>query len=1266
MRKTIIAAFLALLGVSAQAGEATFDFTADPATTLEIAGNNPQPWMAAGGNPGGFLAITYPVGSQYTGFVFPDIDDGKIVTAFKFEADLRVGNSTGARPADGFSISFARGNDPLLTDIGSTGNFAGGIPEGGSTTGIAISFDTWAGNTFPDGPDIEGIIVRVDNKTILRQPLPTRHGACDDITSLQTGPRNAQYFTDGGDPYEAGSWAGLCWKPVVVEVDDTGKVTVIWKGNAILDKFQTSYFPSAGRIVLAGRTGGANENTHIDNIRLTTVASSADTQPPTAPGNVKATPGARRVSLDWDASTDNSGRVGYEVDFDGAISIVTDARFAATGLNPNTAYSFRVRAVDVSGNGSAWQPVSATTVAEVDGPGFLLGEIYDGIPNVDVASLVFADAFFDKKPSRGVYLNGLTFGEPTFGGTFGDNFGIVITGVLTAPKTGMFNFFLRSDDASQFFLNQAGAAIPNIINDLYIAEETGCCNAFQEPGALQTTAAPVSLTAGKQYGFAFAVKEGGGGDWGQVAMREVGDPTPAAQLQPISGAILTGKGDPVGAEVSITKAPADVTTPANEKVTFTVEATHASPYGAGRFYQWYRNGTVIAGASGASYLIPFASAADNGAKFKVMVGTLGKAVTSAEATLTVQADTKPPTIASVSGSDTFDQVTILFSEPVTSATATVAGNYSFSGGLTVSAATLVNVTTARLTTSKQAESTDYTLTVSNLRDNGGNAIAAPGNTATLKSFSFTSGISKLEVWTGIGGVAVTDLTGDARFPASPDLVQTLSGFEAPTDVRDNFGGRLTGFITPTETASYVFYMAADDGAELFLSTNDSPANKSLIATEPTWNPARAWSSSDRRPGCPDACENVSAPIRLESGKRYFIELLFKEGGGGDNAGVAWVKEGQAPPANGSAPIGGANVGIFADPNQGPPVITTSPSTQLADAGGSASFTVESLGGTPFSYQWRFNGGDIAGGTQKTLAVSGASAAKVGGYSVVVSNSSGTITSTSANLFIKGTLYIEAEDFDFGGGKSVTGKPIGLDGAYPGGDYAGLGTMDDADIDWSNAGGNAGQPFRPDTGVAAGKQNAHADGIPRAGFDVTVNNVVGWNDDGDWQNYTRVFPANDYNIIGRLASGGLAIHSQVSVVTAGVGTKDQTLKKVGEFNPGRATAGWDNMELFPLIDETGALSTVNLSGKQTVRWSTLPGANQDIDYMMFIPAVMGSGGGGGGSTISGVSLSGGSIKFTFTGTLESADSVIGPWTAVPNAASPASIPVVGDKKFYRVR
>lgn len=275
MLGVLSAALFAAGSVTSQAGTATYNFDTDPTANLVINGNNDAPWVQTGGNPatGGFLALTYPQGSQSAAVVFPDIDAGKLVSAFRFEADLRVGNSTGDRAADGFSVSFARGNDRYLADPTNTGGgFAGGGPaEFGTETGIAVSFDTWSGNQLPDGADIEGIIVRVDNVTVNRTGLPTRHGACDDNTSLQTGPRDAAYWTNGGDPRDPASWATLCWQPIVIDLDEAGKLTVQWKGRTILDKFQTTYFPSVGQLVLAGRTGGANEHTHFDNIKLTTI-----------------------------------------------------------------------------------------------------------------------------------------------------------------------------------------------------------------------------------------------------------------------------------------------------------------------------------------------------------------------------------------------------------------------------------------------------------------------------------------------------------------------------------------------------------------------------------------------------------------------------------------------------------------------------------------------------------------------------------------------------------------------------------------------------------------------------------------------------------------------------------------------------------------------------------------------------------------------------------------------------------------------------------
>jgi hypothetical protein len=271
----------AAFALSAQAGERTWDFETDPFDDFEYVESNQLDFIWGGqgfddwgaeGNPGGFFSITEATEGTSTIAVLPDIDNGDFVKAFTMTMDLRIGNGTTDRPADGISINFARASDPMLEDVqgGSAipGNAAtGGAAETGTQTGVAISFDTWAGNALPDGPDIEGIIVRVDNKTVGRFAMPTRHGAPDDITSLQTGPIGG---SDAAPDAERGDPTILSWQPLEVSVDELGVLNVTYKGNKLVDSFSSGFFPSPGQIILMGRTGGANEAHHVDNLVLKT------------------------------------------------------------------------------------------------------------------------------------------------------------------------------------------------------------------------------------------------------------------------------------------------------------------------------------------------------------------------------------------------------------------------------------------------------------------------------------------------------------------------------------------------------------------------------------------------------------------------------------------------------------------------------------------------------------------------------------------------------------------------------------------------------------------------------------------------------------------------------------------------------------------------------------------------------------------------------------------------------------------------------------
>ncbi|MBW7992039.1 MAG: hypothetical protein FVQ84_18770 [Planctomycetes bacterium] len=140
-----------------------------------------------------------------------------------------------------------------------------------------------------------------------------------------------------------------------------------------------------------------------------------------------------------------------------------------------------------------------------------------------------------------------------------------------------------------------------------------------------------------------------------------------------------------------------------------------------------------------------------------------------------------------------------------------------------------------------------------------------------------------EVWSDIGGTNVADLTGNANYPDNPTYGEELTLFETATDVADNFGSRVYGWLHPATSGDYTFWIATDDSSSLLLSTDDDPANAVVIAGVDGWAPARAFDGEAGSPGD----NQMSAPVSLVGGQKYYIEGIYKEGGGGDNLAVAW-------------------------------------------------------------------------------------------------------------------------------------------------------------------------------------------------------------------------------------------------------------------------------------------------------------------------------------------------------------------------------------------
>lgn len=244
-----------------------------------------------------------------------------------------------------------------------------------------------------------------------------------------------------------------------------------------------------------------------------------------------------------------------------------------------------------------------------------------------------------------------------------------------------------------------------------------------------------------------------------------------------------------------------------------------------------------------------------------------------------------------------------------------------------------------------------------------------------------------EVYQGIGGVSVSDLTSAAIFPNSPTSKGYVTeAFEAPTDVLDGYGQRLRGYLIPPVTGNYTFWIASDDGSELWLSTDDTVARRTRIALVSSWTGPREWAKE---------AGQQSTPVRLEAGRGYYVEALMKEGGGGDNLAVRWLR----PDGVDEGPIPGKYLLPWGVVFKAPSIVRQPQPTSTVE-GRLARFDIvlDPLG--PSQYQWLRNGVAIPGATNAVLDYGPARMAdNQTRYAVQLTNPQGSVTSSEAVLTV---------------------------------------------------------------------------------------------------------------------------------------------------------------------------------------------------------------------------------------------------------------------------
>ena len=119
----------------------------------------------------------------------------------------------------------------------------------------------------------------------------------------------------------------------------------------------------------------------------------------------------------------------------------------------------------------------------------------------------------------------------------------------------------------------------------------------------------------------------------------------------------------------------------------------------------------------------------------------------------------------------------------------------------------------------------------------------------------------------------------------------------------NYAERYSGYFIPPTNGNYVFFVASDDEADVYLSTDNDPVNKRLIAQETAFSSTENWSGNTTAPfnsgssssqkrsdqWSPDggATMPYSAGISLIGGHLYYLESIHHQGAGGDNWAVTY-------------------------------------------------------------------------------------------------------------------------------------------------------------------------------------------------------------------------------------------------------------------------------------------------------------------------------------------------------------------------------------------
>jgi uncharacterized repeat protein (TIGR01451 family) len=526
--------------------------------------------------------------------------------------------------------------------------------------------------------------------------------------------------------------------------------------------------------------------------------------------------------------------------------------------------------------------------------------------------------------------------------------------------------------------------------------------------------------------------------------------TNSAGLVTSSAAMLT-----VGTSPSITQQPFSLTVVQGQNAMFTVAASGDSPLN----YQWRFNGAPIGGSTGSNYTVSGATTANAG-NYDVVVGNAYGSMTSVVAQLTVL---MPPSIISqptnqtvIAGSSASFQVSATGTAPlgyqwwfngtnavgnntntltVTNAQTSQAGAYSLvvtnsAGSITSSVAMLTIGIPPSITqqpsslTIVQGQNATFTVAASGdtplnyqWRFNGAPIGGSTSSNYTV-SGATTANAGNYDVVVGNAYGSLTSLVAQLTVLVPPSISSQPTNQTVIAGSSASFQVNASG----TSPLNYQWWFngtnAVGTSTNVLTVTNAQPAQAGDYSVVVTNNAGSVTSSvAILIVGTPPSITQQPSSLTVVQGQNAMFTVAangdtplnyqwrFNGASIGGSTSSSYTVSGATTAAMGNYDVVvgntyGSMTSLVAQLTVlVPPSITSQPTNQTVAAGSSVNFLVNASGTSPLAYQWWFNGTNAVGNNTNTLTVVNSQTSQAGAYSVVVTNSAGSVTSSVVVLTI---------------------------------------------------------------------------------------------------------------------------------------------------------------------------------------------------------------------------------------------------------------------------